>query len=157
MSARATRGVRLALVTLSALLLAACSAASTASPSTSTPVTASPAGSGAPVAVTLKEFSITVSGQASPGNVSFQVTNKGTMIHEFDIYKSQLPLDKLPINGSQQVDEGNPAVDTIEASEPIAAGATVNIVARLAAGHYYIVCNQPGHYSLGMRLDLVVG
>jgi len=139
------------------LLIAGCSAGASVSPSASAPVTASPAASGATVAVTLKEFSITASGQASAGAVAFRVTNAGTMIHEFDIYKSSLPIDKLPLDSSQQVDEGSPQVETIEASEPIAAGTTVNIVATLKAGHYYLVCNQPGHYALGMRLDFVVG
>lgn len=79
------------------------------------------------------------------------------MVHEFDIYKSSLPLDGLPTNSSQQVDEGSPMVEVIEASVPIPPGTSVTIVATLAPGHYYLVCNQPGHYKLGMRLEYVVG
>ena len=106
--------------------------------------------------VTLKEFAITVSGTAPAGAITFRVKNSGTMMHEFDIYKSSLALDKLPVNASQQVDEGSPNVETIEASEPIPAGSTSEITATLKAGDYYLVCNQPGHYALGMRLDFVV-
>jgi uncharacterized cupredoxin-like copper-binding protein len=149
-----TRSSRLALGLL-ALILVACTPAASATQSV-TGVATSSALAGATVDVTLKEFAITVSGPASHGAITFRVKNSGTMMHEFDIYKSSLALDKLPVNSSQQVDEGSPDVETIEASEPIPAGSTAEITATLKAGHYYLVCNQPGHYALGMRLDYIV-
>lgn len=146
--------VRFGLTASAVLLTAACSGAAPASPSMAG--TASPSdvgGSGATtVDVTLKEFTITVSRQASAGEVTFQVANQGTMTHEFDIYQSSLPLDGLPMNSSQAVDEGSAMIKIIEVSAPIPAAATATIVARLAPGTYYLVCNQAGHYKLGMRL-----
>jgi uncharacterized cupredoxin-like copper-binding protein len=154
--------VRFALTVSAVLLTASCSAPS-ASPSVSPRLNtassrASPGRSGgATVEVTLKDFSITVPEPSSAGAISFHVANQGTMVHEFDIYKSSLPLDGLPTNSSQQVDDGSPMVEVIEASVPIPPGTSVTIVATLASGHYYFVCNQPGHYKLGMRLEYVVG
>ena len=136
------------------LLLVSCAATSVSQ--TTTSAATSSAGSAATINVTLKEFAITVSGAASPGPITFHVTNAGTMIHEFDIYKSSLAIDKLPVNASQQVDEGSPDVETIEASLPIPTGSTADITATLKAGDYYLVCNQPGHFQMGMRLDFVV-
>jgi uncharacterized cupredoxin-like copper-binding protein len=161
------RGVRLALTASALLLVTSCSAAaSSASPSVSpradtASASASPSaaasGPGSNVDVVLKDFSITTSQHAVAGLVSFNVTNKGTMIHEFDIYQSSLPLDSLPLNSSLMVDESNPKVKTIEASLNIPAGTSQTITVTLSAGHYYLVCNQPGHYKLGMRLEYIVG
>ena len=150
--------VRFALAALAILLMASCSGPASASPSAaSPPPSASSGGSGGTsIDVTLKEFSIAVSQEASAGEVSFQVKNEGTMTHEFDIYQSSLPLDGLPINSSQMVDEGSAMVKIIEVSAPIPAGTSLTVVATLAPGTYYLVCNQAGHYKLGMRLAYVV-
>jgi uncharacterized cupredoxin-like copper-binding protein len=142
------------------LLAAACSSGGGASltPTSvaSTPLSASPAGR--PVEVTLKDFSITVQPQGVTGPLSFHVTNQGTMIHEFDIFQSALPLDGLPIDKStSKVDEGSGSLRVIEASASINAGESPTIEVTLPPGRYYFVCNQPGHYQLGMRVEYVVG
>ncbi len=152
---------RIAQLAALALLTASCAAAG-GSPSGSPPQAAAshsnlpPASPGAPVGVILKEFSIVVQQQAAAGAVTFHVENHGTMDHELDIFHSTLPIDGLPVNSAQKVDESSAAVKIIEASVTIHAGESADIPVTLPPGSYYLVCNQPGHYTLGMRLEYVV-
>ncbi len=152
---------RIAQLATVALLTVSCSSAGGSTSASQSQAAAShsslpPASSGAPIGVILKDFSIAVQQQAAAGAVTFHVDNQGTMVHEFDIYQSTLPLGGLPVNGAQKVDEGSAAVKVIEASASIPAGASADIAVTLSAGRYYLVCNQPGHYKLGMRLEYVV-
>ena len=142
------------------LLAAACSSGGAASltptSTASTAPSASPAGPR--VEITLKDFSIATQPQAgNAGPVSFHVSNQGTVVHEFDIYQTALPIDGLPVDKStNKVDEVSGSVRTIEASISYDPGHTATVEVTLPAGRYYFVCNQPGHYQLGMRIEYIV-
>ena len=122
--------------------LAACS--STASPSATTTT----------ITGTLTEYKIALSAASAPaGTISFKVTNSGTMVHEFVILKTDVLAKALPLSGAS-VDEG--AFNAIGEVEETEAGGNGTFTAPLAAGHYAIICNIPGHVSQGMVTDFTV-
>ena len=122
------------------LALAACS--STASP-TATTITAS-----------LTEFKIALSATSAPaGSVTFNVTNDGSMVHEFVILKTDTLAKDLPlVDGLVVEDDFNPVGEVAETD----AGKSGTFSATLAAGHYAIICNLPGHVAQGMVVDFTV-
>ena len=76
------------------------------------------------IAVTLDDDSCVVSASTAPGGpVTFQVTNTGTDVNEFEVLAS----DKLRIAGEK---------------ENIGPGTTVNYVVQLAEGTYYTACRK---------------
>jgi len=130
-----------------AVALAAC--ASTASPSPSTTSTASTTITG-----TLTEYKIELSATSAPaGTVIFNVTNAGTIVHEFVILKTDTLAKDLPLAGNS-VDEGAyDAIGEVEETEP---GGSGTFTATLEPGHYAIICNVAGHVSQGMVTDFTV-
>jgi uncharacterized cupredoxin-like copper-binding protein len=106
------------------------------------------------VIVDLKEYAITLSvPSVKAGTVKFGIRNNGSMVHDFDLYKTDLAPDKLPIDGgSAKVKMDGLVKQMIN----IAANRSTTLTADLAAGHYAIICNVAGHYQLGMRTDLKV-
>ena len=129
------------------ILASACSAASTPSASTASASTTA-------IAATLKEYSIKLSAAtATPGAVTFTVTNAGTMVHEFVVLKTDIKAANLPLaNGAVTEDEYTSMGEVAD----LAAGASGTLTATLTAGHYAIICNLPGHVSQGMVADLTV-
>jgi uncharacterized cupredoxin-like copper-binding protein len=105
----------------------------------------------AKIAVTLEEFTITPSpavGRA--GTVTFRVHNGGAMRHEFVVLRTNKPADAL-LKGNEASEAGN--VGEIPGLAP---GATKTLRLPLKAGHYALICNMPGHYMAGQRVDFVV-
>jgi uncharacterized cupredoxin-like copper-binding protein len=133
-------------------IVAACGgAATTATPSASV---ASSSTAGAAIAVDLKEWSITPSSRtAKAGDVTFNIKNSGTVVHEFVVVKTDIKADALPVIG-QKIDES--ALTAVDEVEDIAVGATPTLKVTLAAGHYIVLCNIETHYGLGMRSDFDV-
>lgn len=76
------------------------------------------------IAVTLNDDSCTVATATAPaGPITFQVTNKGSDVNEFEV----LAQDKLRIAGEK---------------ENIGPGTTVNYVVQLAEGDYFTACKK---------------
>lgn len=106
------------------------------------------------VIVDLKEYAITLSvASVKAGIVKFGIRNDGTMVHDFDLIKTDLALDKLPIDGAAAKAKEDGLVKQMI---NIAGQRSTTISADLAAGHYVIICNVAGHYQLGMRAELKV-
>ena len=123
------------------ILATACGTATT-SPST-TAITA-----------TLKEYAIELSTATAPaGSVTFTVTNSGTMVHEFVVLKTDPLAADLPLTNGAVTEATYPKMGEVA---DLAAGATGTLTVTLAAGHYSIICNLPGHVSAGMVVDLTV-
>jgi uncharacterized cupredoxin-like copper-binding protein len=109
------------------------------------------------VAVSLKEWSITLAlEEAVEGKVKFEVTNDGTIPHEFVVVKSDLPPEGLPVENGKVVEDEVNIVDEIE---PFGAKTTESIELDLSPGKYLLICNvvetPPGlpvvsHYQNGM-------
>ncbi len=106
------------------------------------------------VIVDLKEYSITLSvASVKAGIVKFGIRNNGAMVHDFDLIKTDLASDKLPIDGGAAKAKGDGLVKQMI---NIAAQRSTTLSADLAPGHYVIICNVAGHYQLGMRTELKV-
>ena len=104
--------------------------------------------------VDLKEYSITLSvPTVKAGVVKIGIRNQGTMVHDFDLIKTDLAVDKLPIDTAAAKAQTDVLVRQMI---NIAAGRVTTLSADLAPGHYVIICNVAGHYQLGMRAELKV-
>jgi hypothetical protein len=122
-------------------------------------------GGGEPTAltVTLREWSVEVSRDVvTEGAVHFEVTNAGTVPHEFVIVKSDLSPEGLPVENGQVTQAQVNIVDEIE---PFAAGSEASLQRDLSPGKYLLICNivervpgqQPvSHYQNGMVAFLLV-
>ena len=96
------------------------------------------------------------------GEVSFRVWNTGTMVHELVI----LPLSPGGA-GSRAVGSDGRVNETGSLGEAsrtcgegtgdgIAPGAASWVTLHLDPGRYELICNLPGHYSMGMFTELEV-
>jgi uncharacterized cupredoxin-like copper-binding protein len=91
-----------------------------------------------------------------PGSVTFSVENAGTATHNFNIVKTELAADKLPVNSSTfKVDETQ--LDILATIADFSAGETQTATADLQPGAYVIFCNVPAHYGQGMHAAFTVG
>jgi len=110
-------------------------------------------GAAGTIDATLKDFEIELSDSSvSAGEVTFEVKNEGPSVHEFVVFETDLKPDKLPTDDNGDVAEGDDLepVDGIEDIEP---DATPSLTVDLAAGHYVVACNVPGHYRQGMHTE----
>ena len=97
-------------------------------------VPADPAASSSQVMASLKEFSITLDGAATAGDVSVHVMNEGTTTHN------------LTIRGAESKITSDLNAGTSEVLE----------LGELEAGEYELYCTIPGHESAGMKTTLTV-
>lgn len=106
------------------------------------------------VIVDLKDYAIALSvASVKAGAVKFGIRNNATMVHDFDLFKTDLAFDKLPIDGgSAKVKMDGLVKQMIN----IAANRSTTLSADLSPGNYVIICNVAGHYQLGMRVGLKV-
>jgi uncharacterized cupredoxin-like copper-binding protein len=125
-----------------ALGAAACGGGSSSGSSgggtTTTPATGgSSAATGAPVNVTLKDFSVTVdqSGNLTPGTYTFHVTNEGPSAHN------------LTVDGPDVEDEATPTFGS----------GSKDLTVTLKSGSYELYCSVPGHKQAGMETHITVG
>jgi uncharacterized cupredoxin-like copper-binding protein len=102
-------------------------------------------------AVTLSEFNVAPKpSDVAGGAVTFNVSNAGKVEHEFVVVKTSKPASDLLNNGKAD-ETGN--VGEIGSVKP---GQTKALNLKLAAGHYALLCNLPGHYAAGQYADLTV-
>jgi len=112
------------------------------------------------VNVTVKEYSVTAPPTALSGDVTFVVTNAGTMPHELlvvltNTLPGQIPLTDsgdppVPVaSGADKISEDGSVGET--GGEPLEPGETRTFtVTDLASGKYQLLCNIAGHYKNGM-------
>jgi uncharacterized cupredoxin-like copper-binding protein len=91
----------------------------------------------------------------APGEVRFNVSNDGSVKHEFVIIKTDTAADQLPLAGSD-VNEEAAGKSPGEIAE-FAPGTTKSTTLKLTPGHYVFICNVTGHYSNGQHTDFTVG
>ncbi len=106
------------------------------------------------VVVEMREYLITLNTPTvKAGVVKFGIRNLGTMVHDFDLIKTDLAPDKLPIDtASAKANTDGLVKQMIN----IAQGRATTVDADLAPGHYVIICNVASHYQLWMRTELTV-
>jgi uncharacterized cupredoxin-like copper-binding protein len=95
-------------------------------------------------------------GEVKAGTVTFEVTGSpdSNTTHELVVLKTDLPDDRLPVQ-KQQVAESR--FKKMGEVEDIAPGKSKRLTLKLSPGRYVLICNRPGHYSMGMHASLVVG
>jgi uncharacterized cupredoxin-like copper-binding protein len=64
-----------------------------------------------------------------------------------------LAADKLPVKKGQVPESQFKKMGEVE---DIDSGKNKRLTLKLAPGHYVLICNQPGHYSMGLHTSLVV-
>lgn len=132
------------------------SAPSTSQTTASTPAqtTTAPAHALGSVDVSLKEYTISptpATGKA--GTVSFSVHNDGQVAHEFLVVKTPKQAGALatPGGSGEASEQGN-----VSETGTVLPGANKTLKAKLAPGHYVLLCNLPGHYKAGQSADFTV-
>jgi len=141
----------------SALVVAGCSAGASPSPAAPASQAAASGAAGTSATAKLTEFKIELGAASAPaGPVTFALTNSGTVLHEFVVFKTDLAPDKLPLAADgATVDEAGAgaSLTLVDEVEDIEAGASASLAVDLAAGHYVVICNVPAHYTSGMRAE----
>ena len=111
------------------------------------------------VSVVVTNFRISMPTVLRPGRHTFALTNGGSVPHELLVFRTDLPGDGLPVGPDGDVVEDSPLlvklVDSGNATSP-GASASVPSSGSFTPGHYVAVCNLPGHYRLGMWLNVTV-
>jgi uncharacterized cupredoxin-like copper-binding protein len=104
------------------------------------------------------DFKILMPATLSAGKHTVGLTNNGKAAHEVVMFKTALPANRLPLAASGDVNEDSPLLAKVaDSGDALAPGATKSFTTdSLSPGHYVAVCNLPGHYQLGMRLDVTV-
>ena len=87
---------------------------------------------------------------AAAGRVTFAVKNMGTITHELVVLKTGKRADAL-LDGARASEAGN-----VGETGDLAAGGSNTFSVKLKAGHYALICNLPGHYSAGQRVDFTI-
>jgi hypothetical protein len=111
--------------------------------------------------VTLDEFTVIADDDStSDGFIRFDVTNAGSVNHEFVVVRTNLAASALPTNPDGSFQEGAAGTEVVDEIDSIPPGADEQITLDLDEGHYVLLCNMVGpaggHYSLGMRMDFDV-
>ena len=111
---------------------------------------AAPAGS---IDVQLTEWRVTVSSTApQAGPLTFAVRNTGSIAHDLTILKTDLPADKLPQDSGRAIETGK-----VAATAMLNPGQSARLAVTLQPGNYVFLCNEQGHYALGMHTAVKIG
>lgn len=113
------------------------------------------------VDVNLKSYGIELSANSvSAGNIVFHVSNLATdQMHEFVIFKTDLPEDQLPRTAEGNVDEEGAGVTHVDEVADMAVGQVSDLAVKLEPGRYVLVCNLTEnslHYMAGMHVVFTV-
>jgi uncharacterized cupredoxin-like copper-binding protein len=130
-----------------ALMVLAILAVSCAAPADSAP-------GGSQVVAELADYKITLTAPSvKAGTIKIGVRNLGTMEHSFQVLKTDLPPDKLPVDGASAKAKEDGKVGEIPT---IPAGKSAAVTIDLAPGKYVFICNVASHYQLGMHTGFTV-
>jgi uncharacterized cupredoxin-like copper-binding protein len=111
------------------------------------------------VVASTTNFRVSMPNTLRSGRHTFAYTNAGSVPHELLLFRTGLAGNSLPMRSDGNVDEESPLLhkvaDSGNATAPRGSEAVPTTEA-LALGHYVAVCNLPGHYHLGMWLNVTV-
>ena len=91
------------------------------------------------------------------GLVTFRVHNSGPSTHEFNVDRTDIAADALPLRADGlSVNEDSKRLTRVGSMDDVRLGATRDLTLRLTPGHYVLYCNLEGHYLGGMYAILQV-
>ena len=94
---------------------------------------------------------------AATGPITLHLDNLGPSTHEFNVDRTDLPAEKLPLRADGlSVAENSPLLTRISSIEIVEAGDSANLRVNLPPGHYVLYCNLEGHYLGKMYATLDV-
>jgi uncharacterized cupredoxin-like copper-binding protein len=103
------------------------------------------------VTVTMTDNSLQPSvGSVVGGQVTFTVTNNGTMEHELVVLKTDLAPNALPLQPDATAIEDSTGVHHSGELASLQPGETKTLTLNLTPGEYVLLCNFPEHYLAGM-------
>jgi uncharacterized cupredoxin-like copper-binding protein len=104
------------------------------------------------------DFKVLMPSRLGTGTHTIGYTNDGKAPHEIVMFKTALPANRLPLGANGDVNEDSALLTNVaDSGDALKPGGTKSFqTSALAPGHYVAVCNLPGHYRLGMRLDVTV-
>jgi uncharacterized cupredoxin-like copper-binding protein len=85
------------------------------------------------------------------GSTTFYVKNVGSTAHDLTIIKTDLPPDKLPQDAGKAKEDGR-----VGGTPTLSPGQAMPLTVTLQPGNYVFICNEPGHYALGMHTHVTV-
>ena len=93
---------------------------------------------------------------AKAGKVVFDVTNASkTTVHEMIVVALSSAGEKLPMDAKADKVEEKKVRDLGEAAD-LDPGTKKSLTLKLKPGKYLLICNQPSHYSHGMKVAFTV-
>ena len=104
------------------------------------------------VPVSETNFRIAMPTSLHAGHHTIALTNNGQG-HELLLFRTDLGATALPVDTNGDVIEDSPMLHKVLDSGT-ALESNQSLAVTLDPGHYVAVCNLPGHYRLGMRLDI---
>lgn len=105
----------------------------------------------------VKEWSVDVDASgALSGEVTFSISNTGSIQHEFLVAKTTYDPGKIPIGENNRFDEDDPGIDVIDEIKEWPPGETKVLTVSLAPGQYELLCNIESHYGAGMWTSFTV-
>jgi len=105
---------------------------------------------------TLHEWVVEVDATtAAAGDVTFTMTNEGTIGHEFLVVKTDIPVGEIPLDGDHFA-EPTDGIEVVNEIGEFAKGTTESLTVNLTPGTYQLVCNLPAHYEAGMHISFKV-
>ena len=111
-----------------------------------------PAPSGA-INIELTEWKVIVSNVApQAGPLTLAVKNTGTIAHDLTILKTDLPADQIPQEAGKAREDGK-----VTGTPSLNPGQSTLLTLTLQPGRYVFICNEQGHYALGMHTAVTVG
>lgn len=110
----------------------------------------------ATVRTNLTEWKVGLPDTLKAGVTDFVLTNTGKEVHEFVVFRSDLPLDQLPLDAEGGVDEKGAGLTFIDERENVKPGASATLKVDLPPGRYVFACNLKGHLKNGMVQAVVV-
>jgi uncharacterized cupredoxin-like copper-binding protein len=116
------------------------------------PAEGAPAGS--QVVAEMTDYKITVNvPSVKAGKIKIGVRNLASMEHSFEVLKTDLLHDKIPVDGGSAKAKEDGKVGQIPS---IPAGKSAAVTVDLTPGKYVFICNIAGHYQLGMHIGFTV-
>jgi uncharacterized cupredoxin-like copper-binding protein len=106
------------------------------------------------VVAELTDYKITVNvPSVKAGKIKIGVRNVASMEHSFEVLKTDLAPDKLPVDGGSAKAKEDGKVGEIKS---IPAGKSAAVTIDLTPGKYVFICNVAAHYQLGMYIGFTV-